>query len=95
MIKLDEDFQAMSVTVAKIAKTQQKHGEKINRLLSDVGVLKRDVAGVKTDVADLKTDVGVLKTDVADLKTDVGVLKTDMIDVKSLLGVIISRLPER
>ena len=48
----------------------------IQRLDSDVAILKTDVAILKTDVAILKTDVAELKTDVAELKASVGRIET-------------------
>ena len=65
--KLDEEFQSMFDKVEKIEKTQQKHGEKLNRLQTDVTALK-------TDVATLKTDVAGLKTDMVDVKRILGVI---------------------
>jgi len=93
--------------LAKIHKTQDRHGRMLGQLTSDVDILKTDVAQLKTDVAQLKTDVAQLKTDVAQLKTDVAGLKTDvaqlktdvaglktdMADVKGTLGEILRRLP--
>jgi phage shock protein A len=93
--------------LAKIHKTQDRHGRLLGQLVSDVDILKTDVAGLKTDVAGLKTDVAQLKTDVAQLKTDVAQLKTDvaqlktdvaelrsdMTGVKATLGEILRRLP--
>jgi outer membrane murein-binding lipoprotein Lpp len=93
--------------LAKIHKTQDRHGRLLGQLVSDVDILKTDVAGLKTDVAGLKTDVAGLKTDVAGLKTDVAQLKTDvaqlktdvaelrsdMTGVKATLGEILRRLP--
>jgi phage shock protein A len=86
--------------LAKIHKTQDRHGRLLGQLVSDVDILKTDVAGLKTDVAQLKTDVAGLKTDVAQLKTDVAQLKTDvaelrsdMAGVKATLGEILRRLP--
>jgi chromosome segregation ATPase len=69
--------------LAKIHKTQDRHGRLLGQLVSDVDILKTDVAGLKTDVAGLKTDVAQLKTDVAQLKTDVAELKTDVAELKT------------
>ena len=51
------------------------HAERMDRLETDVSVLKTDVAELKSDVSILKMDVAELKTDVSQLKTDVGWLK--------------------
>jgi hypothetical protein len=72
--------------LAKIHKTQDRHGRLLGQLISDVDILKTDVAGLKTDVAQLKTDVAGLKTDVAELRSD-------MAGVKATLGEILRRLP--
>jgi septal ring factor EnvC (AmiA/AmiB activator) len=72
--------------LAKIHKTQDRHGRLLGQLVSDVDILK-------TDVAQLKTDVAGLKTDVAQLKTDVAELRSDMAGVKATLGEILRRLP--
>ena len=64
--------------------------QRLERLESDVAVLKEDVTVLKEDVAVLKEDVAVLKEDVAVLKEDVAVLKEDVAvlkeDVKELKG---------
>ena len=79
--------------LAKIHRTQDRHGRLLGQLVSDVDILKTDVAGLKTDVAGLKTDVAQLKTDVAQIKTDVAELRSDMAGVKATLGEILRRLP--
>ena len=72
--------------LAKIVRTQDRHGRLLGQLTSDVDVLKTDVDVLKTDVAGLKTDVAQLKTDVAELRSD-------MAGVKATLGEILRRLP--
>ena len=79
--------------LAKIHRTQDRHGRLLGQLVSDVDILKTDVTGLKTDVAELKTDVAGLKTDVAQLKTDVAELRSDMAGVKVTLAEILRRLP--
>lgn len=67
--------------------------EKLDRVASDVGVLKEQLGdlqvgmrAVRSDVAELKTDVAVLKTDVAVLKDDMRVVKKDVRSVRDDLS---------
>lgn len=62
--RLDEDFTSLCADVRDIKRVQQGHGEKLNQLQSDVGVLITDVGVLKTDVAGLKTGMSELRTDV-------------------------------
>ena len=59
--------------------------ERLERLESDMAVVKEDVSGLKTDVSGLKTDMAVVKEDVSGLKTD-------MTEVKGRLNTIEGRL---
>ncbi len=65
---------------------------KIERMDSDITILKSDVATLKSDVATLKSDVATLKSDVATLKSDVATLKSDSTTLKSKLDQIIDLL---
>ena len=47
--------------LAKIVRTQDRHGRLLGQLTSDVDVLKADVAGLKTDVAELRSDMAGVK----------------------------------
>ncbi len=49
--------------------------ERLERLESDVAVLKTDMTTVKADVAEVKADVAEVKADVAVIKTDMGQVK--------------------
>ena len=62
--------------------------QRLERLESDVAVLKEDVTVLKEDVAVLKEDVAVLKEDVAVLKEDVAVLKEDVAVLKEDVAVL-------
>ena len=55
---------------------------KVEKIESDVGVLKQDVGSLKADVEVLKQDVSTLKMDVEGLKRDVKMLKIDVADLK-------------
>jgi len=55
---------------------------KVEKIESDVGVLKQDVGSLKADVEVLKQDVSTLKMDVEVLKQDVSTLKMDVEGLK-------------
>ncbi|MEQ4209186.1 hypothetical protein [Actinopolymorpha sp. B9G3] len=80
--QLDNDVQSIYELLVTIQVTQQRQGNRLDELASDVGVLKSDV-GV------LKSDVGVLKSDVARLQAEHGA-KLD-----AILDLLRNREPER
>ena len=48
------------------------------QLVVDMGLVKTEMALVKTDVSSLKTDMALVKTDVSSLKTDMALVKTNL-----------------
>jgi chromosome segregation ATPase len=105
----NEDLQAMWEVWNDIRKTQQKHGEKLNRhteLLerhtayhkehkSSLLELRRVVARLELQHDRHEVRLANMGDDVSELKTDVSELKTDVSEIKGTLAVILSRLPER
>ncbi len=53
--------------LAKIHKTQDRHGRLLGQLVSDVDILKTDVAGLKTDVAELRSDMAGVKATLGEI----------------------------
>ncbi|MEQ7010471.1 hypothetical protein ABN028_30265 [Actinopolymorpha sp. B17G11] len=87
--QLDNDVQSIYELLVTIQVTQQRQGNRLDELASDVGVLKSDVGVLKSDVGVLKSDVGVLKSDVARLQAEHGA-KLD-----AILDLLRNREPER
>jgi outer membrane murein-binding lipoprotein Lpp len=75
--QLDNDVQSIYELLATIQATQQRQGNRLDELATDVGSLKLDVGSLKSDVGSLKSDVGSLKSDVGSLKSDVVRLRTE------------------
>jgi septal ring factor EnvC (AmiA/AmiB activator) len=53
--------------LAKIVRTQDRHGRLLGQLTSDVDVLKTDVAQLKTDVAQLRSDMTGVKATLGEI----------------------------
>jgi outer membrane murein-binding lipoprotein Lpp len=70
--QLDNDVQSIYELLATIQATQQRQGNRLDELATDVGSLKSDVGSLKLDVGSLKSDVGSLRSDVVRLRTEHG-----------------------
>jgi outer membrane murein-binding lipoprotein Lpp len=57
-------------TLGGMKAVQDDHTQRLDRIETDVQVLKSDVAILKSDVSTLKSDVAILKSDVGSLKAD-------------------------
>ncbi len=61
-------------------------------VMTEIPVIKQDIADLKQDVSTLKQDVSILKQDVFILKQDVSVLKQDVSGLKSKTNMILDIL---
>jgi outer membrane murein-binding lipoprotein Lpp len=61
--QLDNDVQSIYEMLATIQATQQRQGNRLDELATDVGSLKSDVGSLKSDVGALKSDVVRLRTE--------------------------------
>ncbi|KJU86725.1 DNA repair ATPase [Candidatus Magnetobacterium bavaricum] len=72
------EFDELKEMVATVLFELRRFGDKLDRVATDVEILKADVGELKADVGELKTDVGELKTDVGELKADVILIRRDV-----------------
>jgi peptidoglycan hydrolase CwlO-like protein len=56
--QLDNDVQSIYELLATIQATQQRQGNRLDELATDVGSLKSDVGSLKSDVVRLRTEHG-------------------------------------
>lgn len=56
--QLDNDVQSIYEMLATIQATQQRQGNRLDELATDVGSLKADVGSLKSDVVRLRTEQG-------------------------------------
>lgn len=57
--------------------------EKVDKIESDVAVIKSVLQSHSKDIKEIKSDISILKCDVFDLKSDVKTLKSDVSELKS------------
>ena len=82
----------LTVDVRAIRRDQTEGFKQVNSRLDR---LETDVSVLKQDVAELKQDIVILKQDVAELKQDVSALKQDVDTIKQTLQLVLAYLHEK
>ncbi|MEQ7127178.1 hypothetical protein ABN034_21895 [Actinopolymorpha sp. B11F2] len=94
--QLDNDVQSIYELLVTIQVTQQRQGNRLDELASDMGALRSDVGLLKSEVGALKSDVGLLKSDVGLLKSDVARLQAEHgAKLDAILDLLRNRESER
>lgn len=82
----------LTVDVRAIRRDQTEGFKQVNGRLDK---LETDVSVLKQDVSELKQEVAILKQDVSELKQDVAVLKQDVGTIKQTLQLVLAYLHEK
>ncbi|MBQ3512201.1 MAG: hypothetical protein IJA32_00170 [Lachnospiraceae bacterium] len=57
--------------------------EKLDLILSEIGVMKSEISGIKSEMSDMKSEMSGIKSEVNVMKSEMSDMKSEMSDMKS------------